>query len=427
MRAVIGRNLVAVLFAFVAFAACSQKVAPPEVPKTIVEFSIESLIRTSRQAVVQSDLSGAAWGRLGEAFHTADFFEQAESCYRKALELDPQNAKWPHLLGLVQLQEQPLLAISNLYRAVSLESGGKTDASRVHLARALIEQGRFADAENQLQQLFRANSNHVIARLEMARIDLSKGQVAEAGLLLEPCLTNYFTARAAHHLMAQVKLRQGDPASASSLAAEAARIPRAFDWPDPYLREVQGLRLDRQKLQDQANAFLMRQRFKEAEAVLNQLFKASPDDPEGLLLLGRLRFQQRQCGDSEAALRRYLQLQPVSVNGQLQLSLSLLCQERWADAVAQLQGVLNLKPDFGQAYYNLGYALSRLGKSDEAIKNYRQALKCNPGDAQTYVALAEEFYGQKQTTEAIRHLNQALELDPDNASAKKLRARLQQQ
>ena len=55
--------------------------------------------------------------------------------------------------------------------------------------------------------------------------------------------------------------------AATALATRAAQMPRPFDWPDPYLREVQSLRADRQKFQDQANSLLMRQRFKEAETL----------------------------------------------------------------------------------------------------------------------------------------------------------------
>jgi tetratricopeptide (TPR) repeat protein len=407
--------------------ACSPSAPkPPEISSASLDASLRSLIQTSRQAVAASPVSGEAWGRLGEAFQTADFLKEAESCYLRAMELQPQTPKWAHLLGLVQLQDRPLTAISNLQRAVSLEDG-RTDATRVHLSRALIQQGRFEEAEKQLTDLIKINANHPAAHLELARINLTKGKVDEAGALLEPCLTNYFTARAAHNLMAQVELRKGDQAKSSALAAAAAKMPRPFDWPDPYLREVQSLRADRQKLQDQANSLLMKQRLKEAEAVLMELLRGTPDDPEGLLLLGRLRFQQRRCGESENALRRYLTLQPVSVNGLLQLSLALLCQERWEDAIAQLRSVTALKPDFGQAYYNLGYALSRAGKPGDAILSYRKALQCTPGDAQTYVALAEEFYSQKNLNEAIRNLNQALELDPKNASAKALREKIQNQ
>jgi tetratricopeptide (TPR) repeat protein len=413
------------LVLLVLLGACSPKPAPPNVPEANLDPSIANQIRTAREAVLKSPDSGELWGKLGQVFHTGEFYAQAETCYAKAAEINPQSPRWPHLLGLLLLQEQPNAAISNLNRAVSL-GNSQSEASRLHLARALIQQGEFPEAERQLQELVRVNANHAGARLELARISLARGQVDPAVSFLEPCLTNYFTARPALNLMAQVRLRQGDQQAATDLSRRAAQMPRPFDWPDPYLREVQNLRADRQKLQDQVNTFLMQQRFKDAEAALEKLFKSYPDDPEGLLLAGRLRFQQNQCGESEAALRRHLQMQPESLNGLMQLSLALLCQQRWADATSVLQKVVSLKADFAQAYHNLGYALGRQGKSEEAIQNYKQALRCSPGDIKAYLAIAEEYYALKNTTEAIRNLNQALELDPANKAARALRERIQQ-
>lgn len=403
---------------------CSKKEQVPELPQANLDASMTALIQSARGAVAASPQSADVWGKLGQAFHSAEFFSQAETCYAKAAELDPRAPKWPHLLGLLQMQDQPHAAISNLNRAVSLSSG-QMDISRLYLGRALLEQGRLGEAETQLQDILRLNPNHAAARLEMGRIQLTRGQLEPAAELVQPCLTNYFTARSAHILLSQVRLRQGNQQEASVLSRQASQMPKPFDWPDPYLREVQSLRADRQKLQDQANAALMRQRFAEAENILNQLFKAYPDDPEGLLLLGRLRFQQRRCGDSEQALRRYLQAQPDSLNGLMQLSLALLCQQRWDAAIKVLEKATALKPDFGQAWYNLGFAYASMENSGAAITNYQQALRCSPGDMQSHVALAEEYMASKRDLEAMRHLNKALELDPNNPAAKRLRAKFQ--
>jgi tetratricopeptide (TPR) repeat protein len=407
-------------------AGCFPKPAPPEVSTANLDASAAKLIQSSREAVIQSPTSAEIWGKLGEAFHTVEFFPEARICYTQAGTLNPNTPKWPHLLGLLELQDQPQAAISNLNRAVSLNHGG-ADVSGLPLVRALLEQGRAPEAETQLQGMLRMNQNHPGARLEMARLQFARGQFESAAEFLQPCLTNYYTARAAHVLLSQVRLRQGDQAGSAVLSQRAAQMARPFDWPDPFLREVQSLRADRQKLQDQANGALMQHRFKDAESILGQLFKAFPDDPEGLLLLGRLRFQQRRCPESEQALRRYLQLQPDSLNGLMQVSLALLCQQRWVDAITVLQQATTLKPDFGQAWYNLGFAFSNAGNSDAAITNLNQALRCSPGDVPAHVALAEEYLARKEQLQAMQHLNQALELDPGNKAARALRQRIQQQ
>jgi tetratricopeptide (TPR) repeat protein len=381
------------------------------------------LIATSRQAVVTAPKSAEAWGRLGQAYHAADFSAEARVCYGKACELDPRQAAWRHLLGLLQLQEQPEASLTNLTRAAEL-AGGQTDAPRVRLAQALVERGRIDEAATHLQSLLAANPAHAAARLEMARVFMARNDLERAAEFLAPCATNAYTARPAMLLLSQIRQRQGDATSAGTLARRAAAMPRPFDWPDPWLREVQGLRADRQKLQDQVNGLLKQQRVKEAEAAVAKYLKVLPDDPDGLLLLGRLRLLQRRCPEAEEAFRRHLAAQPASLNGQVQLGLSLLCQRRWDDAASALRAAVALKPDFAQAHYNLGYALSRAGNTAAAIASFREALRSQPGDAETHLALAEELHRTGQDADALRHLGRSAELNPNDPRIAPLRDRI---
>ena len=259
----------------------------------------------------------------------------------------------------------------------------------------------------------------------MARVLMARNELDRAAESLAPCATNVFTARPAMLLLSQIRQRQGDAASASALARRAAAMPRPADWPDPWLREVQGRRADRQKLQDQANGLLIQQRTKEAETVLAKLLRAFPDDPEGLLLLGRLRFQERRYPEAEEALRRHLALQPQSLHGSFQLGLVLMHQQRWNDAAAALRTAIALKPDFAQAHYNLGYALSAAGNATGAIASYREALRSRPGDAETHLALAEELHRAGQVDDARLHLGRSAELNPGDPRLAQLRERIE--
>jgi len=418
------RAAVGLLGAALALCACSRQGQPPAVPAVALDSQLATLIATSRQAVVVAPKSSEAWGRLGQAFHAADFFAEARVCYGKASELDARQASWPHLLGLLQLQDQPDASLTNLARAADL-AGGQVDAPRVRLAQALVERGRTDEAATHLQSLLAASPAHPAARLEMARVLLARNELERAAESLAPCATNAYTARPAMLLLSQIRQRQGDAQSAASLARRAAAMPRPFDWPDPWLREVQRRRADRQKLQDQANTLLMQQRMKEAEAVLAKLLKVFPDDPEGLLLLGRLRFQERRCSVAEEALRRHLALQPASLHGSFQLGLALLCQQRWDDAAAALRTAIALKPDFAQAHYNLGYALSGAGNAAGAIASYRDALRSRPGDAETHLALAEELHRAGQAADALHHLSRSAKLNPNDPRLAQLRARIE--
>ena len=397
---------------------------PPRVALGSIDPYLADGINRARTNVLAAPRFGAAWGNLGQALHAAEFTSDARVCYQRATELEPNSARWMHLLGLTQLQDQPEAALRSLARAVEL-AGAQTDAPRLRLAQALGERGWRDEALKHLRVLLSADPMHPAARLEQARIQLVGQQPDRADESLVPCLTNGFTARPALLLLAQVRQRQGRGAEAAAFARRALAMPRPFDWPDPFLRDVQALRIDRQKLQDKVNALLLQQRLPEAGLALEKLFNAFPPDPESWLLLGRLRFQERKCDEAETAYRRHLAMRTNSLNGLIQLALAQLCQQRWTKAADTLQQAISLKPDFAQAHFNLGYAWSRAGNPDAAIRSYQEALRCNPGDANGHAALGEELVRVGARAEAARHLERALELNPGNQKVRQALESLQ--
>jgi tetratricopeptide (TPR) repeat protein len=396
---------------------------PPTVPAGALDLGLSNALATARQAVVAARESAEAWGRFGQALDAAEYGVEARACYGRAAALDPASARWPHLLGLLQLQDEPEAAFASLGRAVEL-AGSSNDAPRLRLAQALIERGRFAAATNHLGLLLGTNPNHPAARLELARVRFAEDRWSEAGDLLGPGLTNVYTARAATMLLSQVRAREGRSAEAVELARRAAAMPRAFDWPDPYLREVQSLRVDRARMADRVNQLLAQRRLTEAGGVVSNALQRVPDDPEALLLAGRVLLLERSCTEAEERFRSHLRVVEGSLNGLVQLSLSLLCQQRWADAARVLEQAIALKPDLAPAHANLGLARSRQGDTAGAIRSYREALRCSPGDAGAHAALADELARAGERAEALRHAEQALELEPGHPRARAVRDRL---
>jgi tetratricopeptide (TPR) repeat protein len=337
--------------------------------------------------------------------------------------LDPESFRWPYLRGLLELQDQPDQAILHLARATEL-AGDKLDAPRYQLGRALIERGRHEEAAPHLQMLVAANPNHAAARLELARVHFSRDALRESTREIQPALSNSFTMRSALQLVAQMAQRNGHLDIAASVARRAVTLPRGFGWPDPVLRDVQRLRTDRARLAEQANALLQEQRLADAEARLSRLLEAFPEDAEGLLLLGRLRYLQKRCLEAEVILKRLLAVQTNSLNGLIQLGLALHCLERWQEAAATLERAIELKPDFAQAHLNLAAARARSGDSAGAIRAYRDALRCNPGDVNTHMALAQELANAGDLKGAADHVHRAAALSPNDPRIPQAREQL---
>jgi tetratricopeptide (TPR) repeat protein len=253
---------------------------------------------------------------------------------------------------------------------------------------------------------------------------MMEGKLKEATAELQFALTNQFTSKQAFLLGAQIAQRNKQPDVSTQFSRRATGMPRGFDWPDPYLKEVQSLRGDRVRLADQLNVLLQQQRLAEAEPVALRMIAAHPNDPEALLLYGRLRFLQKNCAEAEAAYRRHLEVQPGSLNGYIQLGLSLMCQQNWTNAIAAFEQAVAVKPDFGAAHQNLGVARSRAGDAEGAIKAFRDAVRCTPGDVNALFSLAEELANAGREGEAIEAVRRAEALAPKDPRVQRAREQL---
>jgi hypothetical protein len=58
------------------------------------------VIEEKRQAGLAAPRSGSAWGEVGMAPAAQDIPPEAMVCYRRAIDLDPNDGRWPYLLAL---------------------------------------------------------------------------------------------------------------------------------------------------------------------------------------------------------------------------------------------------------------------------------------------------------------------------------------
>ena len=71
----------------------------PEIPAIWTDPPIVEIAGLKRRAVLANVRSGNAWGEYGLVFDAHDRFEEAKVCYRAAMQLSPQDARWPYFLA----------------------------------------------------------------------------------------------------------------------------------------------------------------------------------------------------------------------------------------------------------------------------------------------------------------------------------------
>jgi tetratricopeptide (TPR) repeat protein len=265
-----------------------------------------------------------------------EFIAEAKECFEQAQRSDPAEARWPYLHALLLSEVDADDARVRMQLAADL-APASTDAPRLRLAQWLFESGRPDEAEGHFKKLLQTIPGHALARLGLAEVSQARGRHEDALRMIEPCLTNAYTARRAHILLGQVERRLGRPAAAEAAIHRASALPPDWSWPDPFSSEAAQYRIGRKAWTEQARQFLDEGRPETAQPLIARLIQDYADAPESWLLLGRARLGSNDCPGAERAFRRVLQLAPESVNGLAQLGATLLCQERHAEAVPVFQ------------------------------------------------------------------------------------------
>ena len=412
----------AVLSAVVAFVALRPNAPqPPDIHTASLDPAVAGLIQTTLQAVRTAPRSAAAWGRLGSVLMHYEFNEEAQAAFALAEKFAPQEPRWPHLHGLAIGSSDVIAATEKFRRATEITDAVKrapTDTPRLRLAQNLAERGLNKEAGKHFQTLLQISPGHPLALLGLARLRRSEGRLTEATNLLAGCLHDPHTSRGAHALLAMLEQSLGNSSAAELAARTCASLPADVAWPDPWWGEALIWRVGRKALLEDATVLIDRGAWTQAQTTLEQVAREYPLDGEVWYLMGWAFNQQRRGVEAERVLREHLRLSPQSPKGCAQLAVSLLGQRRHAEAVEVLQTGLKLKPTWRELHSNLGYACVQLNRDEEAIGHFRNAQTLDPNYPPTYTALAELLGRRGRHEEARQLLQRALDLNPSNTRTK---------
>ncbi len=173
---------------------------------------------------------------------------------------------------------------------------------------------------------------------------------------------------------------------------------------------------------NQANSLMARRRYAEAEPLIREALRLSPDDPDLLNKLGSALWEQGWPEKSEPLFVRAMELKPDDWVIRNNLGLALWDQGRAAEAAECYRQVLRLNPAANDARMNLGVVLSDLGRFEEALEHLREAVRVDPTSPDTVQNLGMTLGRMGRWDEALAHYDRALELKPDYAEIHRNRA-----
>lgn len=172
-----------------------------------------------------------------------------------------------------------------------------------------------------------------------------------------------------------------------------------------------------QTLVNQAKQQQRRGRFREAQALYQQVLDAQPEHCEALHYMGLLCQKLGSAAAGLDYLRRSVARSPGDQCAQYHknLATALGAAGRLDEALAQIEKALAIDPTYAQAWGNKGVALERRGRLSEAEAALRKALELDPRFADGWTNLANLLTRQGKEAEALELLGKAAGLFPKSA------------
>lgn len=373
--------------------------------------------------------------------HNAGRDELAASQVERAIAVRSDWAgAWALYVQAMAAQQKLDKALAGLREAV--KKHGDNTRLRVVLARALVENKRYDEANVQFEQLLKLNPNDGEVIYPLALLALNMHNEATAQRYLKRLVKLDYRSDEARYYLGQ-------------LAETAKRYPEAREWYrqvggehslDAQIRvavvtakagDVKGARALLQRLRSENREMAVRLYLAEGEVlrdagrtdaqmeVLSTALEEYPDNVDLLYARALTAEKLDRIDWLERDLRKILAGDPNNAAALNALGYTLADRTgRHKEALGYIQRALKLEPEDPAILDSMGWVLYRLGRSTEALDYLRKALALGH-DAEIAAHLGEVLWITGGRDEAKQVWNQALKQAPDSTVLRKTMERLQ--
>ena len=399
---------------------------PPEVPASVVDPAVCTALTEARDKVLAEPQSGQRWGELGWSFRAHTLNSESNACFVVAAQLDPQNPRWPYLIGVINMLIAPDDVVPHLRTAYELAVEPEHKSlTRLRLAEALLERDDLNGAAKLFAEEARTDPLNPHAQFGLGAVAAARGEHESSGHdAAAPRSRARSRTRRPLPSWPRVTAGWDAPADAERFEHEAARTGDDLSWSDPflseYIRRQTGLSAQESRRGVRSERELVRGR---------EGARGGRPDQSGRSGAGQLGDQPRKNGPvrcAERVLRVVVARTPDHAVARYFLGISLYmpAERAWAagdpewarprfeEAIKELREAAKLKPDKGMAHLYAGLALKYLGDLPAALDECREAVRASPHLADTHLGMGEVLVAMGKPAEAVPSLEAAAALLP---------------
>jgi tetratricopeptide (TPR) repeat protein len=369
-----------------------------------------------QKAAVPSSPLAAAQAQLAKKN-----LDAAETSVWAVLSNDPNSLEGLLLLGTIRQQQQRFAEAEALFRRV-LQLDPASAMAHKQLGRALIAQNK-TDQAVEFQQAITANPKDNEARIELARLYVSKEDFSNAAIALQDVPSANLPTSAVP-VKAAVLLGMKRSSEAVALIPRVARsVPASLDLaevfvnaklPDPALRTLAQVNVTKPAARFyylRASAESLKGDLAGTTRDLKQALAVDPNSVPALIATADIASGQKRSAEAVGYLERAYALDPNSIP-----VLRRMVEQAMA---SQLHGLvekyafeLEHKSSLPEDVYLAGAALLQEREYPEAARLFEIYTAQHTHDSKAFFALGLARLNDQRYEDSRRALEKALELDP---------------
>lgn len=258
-----------------------------------------------------------------------------------------------------------------------------------------------SSAQTLLQQAIDSDPKNPLPHLAVATVALLRKDLATAGRELKTAAELSPPRATARPQYAQFLIETGHVAEAKEIYAAISR-----EAPD-FIPAWDGL----------ARIAFAAGDYKEASAMLNNVFSRDPNNLNSRLLEAQIEFAKGDREKSAQVLEQIDKTYPGVPSVKYQLARIYLANNNLSKAVSALKQALTVAPDYSDAILLLGQLDLRAGNIQPVITSMQGLLKTQPNNKAAEVLLADAFRASGRIQDAEQVIRRQIQRTPDSADS----------
>lgn len=360
-----------------------------------------------------------ALAELSRLYHANGFFAEAAQCYAGLEQLQPDEARWPHLHATILSgygDNEPALLLWQ--RAVKLDPDYVP--ARLRLGDVHLKLSNRPAAAEVYRAILADHPQESYAQLGLARCEYEAGNWEKARQLLEPLVaqTNYLLG---YDLIVTVYEQLGRQADATAIRSRVRESGAYRDPTDPWVDDLADDCYDVYRLSLASGAAQRNSNFALAYRRIEQALALAPEQATLHFQLGNLNKNTKAFSKARQNYERAAELKPDFPDAWIELSIaSETLGDRAAGDRAMIEGLKRCPASPGMLLLN-ARRLVREQRLEESIPLFQESIRLRPNEADAYLLLATVLVRLGRTDQAMEYVDGALRAEPDHPGALNIR------